>query len=1097
MKPYLIVCVFLCLLTSVPAHAQGTRLLRHPTVSRDQIAFEYAGDLWLVSRSGGQARRITATPGLEIEPQFSPDGTQIAFTATVAGNTDVYVVPTSGGNPKRLTYHPGSDRVRGWTPDGRRIVFASARTSAPQQAYVKLWTIGIDGAGLPEQVPMPRAFSAAYSPDGRRIAYEEFQTAFIPDWYEASMWRHYRGGRTHPISVMNLADHSVEKLPWTNSNDTEPMWIGNTIYFVSDRNHTANLFAYRTDTKQLTQLTRHDDFDIMTASAGPDAVVYEQAGYIHLLDAKSGKSTRLNIEATGDLPWTRPQFKKVANMIRNYTLSATGVRAAFEARGEIFTVPTEKGDYRNLTQSPGAHDRSPVWSPDGAQLAWLSDASGEYKLQIGDPLGVTPGRSIDLPTTAFYSAPAWSPDGKQLLLQDNHKSLWSIEIAGGKATKIDVDSYPDPVRQFEATWSPDSRWIAYSKNLPSRLRAIFVYSLADQKSYQLTDGLADATSPAFDLNGKYLYFLASTNYGPSTGWLEMSSLDRPVRRAIYLAVLSATEPSPLLPETGDEPPPKPATPPTPPPTPPPAPAPVNVRIDVSGINQRIITVNVPPGEYANLSAGAAGSFYYTQPVPGGGPTALRLQRYTVRERTAAPFLEGVRAYTLSGDKKKLLYQASAGGGANWGVVSTERPGVKVGDGPINVASLEMRVEPRAEWQQIFRETWRIQRDYFYDEKMHGANWQAIYEKYQPLVEFVGHRADLGYLIASVGGELTVGHSYLTGAGDVPSEDPVNVGLLGADYEIDNGYYRIKRIYTGENWNPELRAPLSAPGVQVSDGDYIVEVNGRSLTSSSNIYREFEGTAGRQTLIRVNKTPSREGSRLITVIPVPSEDGLRTRAWVEDNRRTVDKLSGGRLAYVWLPNTGTPGYVSFTRYFYSQQNKEGAVIDERYNQGGMVADYIINELDRKLMGYFALRDGETSTSPIAGLYGPKVMLINESAGSGGDALPFMFRQRKIGPLVGTRTWGGLVGTLGFPPTLDGGGITAPNLAFYNLRGEWDVENIGVAPDIEVAYSAAEVLKGSDPQLERAVQEAMKLLQQNPVKRVPRPAPIDRVSKTSGR
>jgi len=1094
MKPCLVLCALLCLLTSIPAYSQGTRLLRHPTVSRDQIAFEYAGDLWLVARSGGQARRITSTQGLEIEPHFSPDGTQIAFTATVAGNTDVYVVPAGGGNPKRLTYHPGNDRVRGWTPDGRRVVFASARISAPQQAYTKLWTIGLDG-GLPEQIPMPRAFSAAYSPDGRRIAYEEFQTAFIPDWYEASMWRHYRGGRTHPISVMNLADHSVEKLPWNNSNDAEPMWIGNTIYFLSDRNHTANLFAYRTDTKQVTQLTQHDDFDIMTASAGADAIVYEQAGYLHLVDAKSGKSTRLNIEVTGDLPWTRPQFKKVASMIRNYTLSPTGVRAAFEARGEIFTVPTEKGDYRNLTQSAGAHDRSPVWSPDGAQLAWLSDASGEYQLMIGDPIGVTAARAVALPNTGFYSAPAWSPDGKQILVQDNHRNLWTIEVASGKATKIDVDSYPDPGRQFDATWSPDSRWVAYSKNLPSRLRAIFVYSLADQKAHQVTDGLADSISPAFDLNGKYLYFLASTNYGPSTGWLEMSSLERPVRRAIYLAVLNANEPSPLLPETGDEPPPKPTTPPAAPPTPPPAPAPVTVRIDVNGISQRVIAVNVPAGEYANLQAGAAGSFYYTEPLPGGGPTALRLQRYQVRERTAAPFLEGVRAYTLSGDKKKLLYQASAGGGANWGVVSTERPGVKVGDGPINLASLEMRVDPRAEWEQIFRETWRVQREYFYDAKMHGANWQAVYDKYRPLIEHVGHRADLGYVIAQVGGELAVGHSYLTGAGDVPAEDPVTVGLLGADYAVENGQYRIKRIYSGENWNPELRAPLSAPGVKVSEGDYLLEVNGRPLTSSTNIYSLFEGTANRQTLIRVNSTPSREGARLLTVVPVANEDGLRTRAWVEDNRRKVDKLSGGRLAYVWLPNTATPGYVSFTRYFYSQQDKEGAVIDERYNQGGMVADYIINELDRKLLGYFALRDGEPSTSPIAGIYGPKVMLINESAGSGGDAMPFYFRLRKIGPLIGTRTWGALVGTLGFPPTIDGGGITAPNLAFYNMKGEWDVENIGVAPDIEVECSAPEVLKGRDPQLERAVQEALKLLEQNPVRRVPRPAPIDRTSKPS--
>jgi len=1067
-------------------------------VSRDSIAFEYAGDLWIVGRSGGQARRLTSTPGAEIDPYFSPDGSQIAFTSTVAGNTDVYVVPAAGGNPRRLTYHPGVDRARGWTTDGQRVIFASGRTSAPQQAYFRLWTVGLDG-GLPDALPMPRAFSGAYSPDGRRIAYEEITTAFIPAWYEASMWRHYRGGRTHPVQVMNLNDNSVEKLPWNNSNDTLPMWIGNTIYFVSDQNYTANVFAYRADTKQVSQLTHHDDFDVMTASAGPDAIVYEQAGYIYLLDAKSGKSQKVNIEVTGDFPWARPQFKKVVSMIRSSTLSPTGVRAAFEARGEIFSVPTEKGDYRNLTQSPGAHDRSPAWSPDGAQLAWLSDASGEYQLMVGDPLGLTAPRTIALPSTAFFSAPAWSPDGKNILLQDNHRNLWMIEVAGGKANKIDTDNYPDPGRSFDAIWAPDSKWVAYSKNLPSRLRAIFIYSLTDSKSHQITDGLADSISPAFDAGGKYLYFMASTNFGPSTGWLEMSSIDRPVRRAIYLAVLGASEPSPLLPETGDEPP-KPPTPPegappqtqTSPPTA--APRTLNVRIDFDQIGQRIISVNIPPGDYSNLVGGASGSFFYTEPISTTPGAALRLQRYQLRERTAAPFLEGIRSYSLSADKKKLLYQNAAGGGTSWGVVPTDRPApVRVGDGPLNLAQLEMQVDPRAEWEQIYRETWRIQREYFYDAKFHGADWQAIYEKYRPLLAHVAHRTDLSYLIATIGGELTVGHSYLQGTGDLPGEDPVSVGLLGADFALENGRYRIKRIYTGENWNPELRAPLSAPGIQVAEGDYLLEVNGRPLTPPTNIYSMFEGSANRQTLIRVNKTPSMEGSRVVTVIPVASEDGLRTRAWIEDNRRTVDKLSNGRLAYVWLPNTGGPGYTYFTRYYYAQQDKEGAIIDERYNQGGQVADYIVNELDRKLMGYFAQRDGEPATSPIAGIYGPKVMIINESAGSGGDALPYMFHLRKIGPLVGTRTWGGLVGTLGFPSTIDGGGITAPNLAFYDLSGKWAVENEGIAPDIEVEYTPAAVIKGTDPQLERAVQEGMRLLEQNPVRRVPRPAPIDRVSK----
>jgi tricorn protease len=1078
------------------ATAQETRLLRHPTVSRELVAFAYAGDLWVVPRSGGQARRLTATPGVEIDPYFSPDGSQVAFSSTTAGNTDVYLVPTVGGDPKRLTYHPSADRVRGWTPDGRRVVFASARTSAPQQAYFRLWTIGLDG-GLPDELPMPRAFSGAFSPDGRRIAHEEFSTAFIPAWHEASQCRHYRGGRTHPIREMTLADHSVEKLPWTNSNDSNPMWLGDTVYFLSDRNHTVNLFAYNASSKQLTQLTRHEDFDIMTAGAGAGAIVYEQAGYIHLLDTKTGQTRQLVIEVNGDLPWARPQFKKVSSMIRSALLSPTGARAVFEARGEIFTVPAEKGDFRNLTQSSDTHDRSPVWSPDGTQLAWLSDAGGEYQLMLGEPTGVVKPRTIALPSKAFFSSPAWSPNGTKIVLEDNHLNLWTVDVASGQSAKIDTDSYADPGRQFDAIWSPDSRWIAYSKSLISHLRAIFIYSLAEKKSYQVTDGLADAVTPAFDSGGKYLYFLASTDYGPRTGWLEMSSLDRPVRRSIYLTVLSATEPSPLLPETSDEPPPPPKEEPreqTPPQPKPPAPKTVNVHIDVEKIGQRILSLNVPPGDYTRLMAGAPGTIFYTEPIiTTGGPPSLRLQRYELKERKAASFLENIRSYTLSGDKKKLLYQASGGpSGGAWGIIPTERPG-KIGEGAINVAQIEMHVNPRAEWKQIYRETWRIQREYFYDAKMHGADWQAIYEKYLPLLAHVGHRADLGYLIATVGGELAVGHSYLVGEGDQPGEERVSVGLLGADLTQENGRYRIKRIYTGENWNPELRAPLSAPGIQVAEGDYLLEVNGRPLVPPTSPYSLFEGTAGRQTLIRVNSSPSLEGSRIVTVVPVASEDTLRTRAWIEGNRRLVDQLSKGRLAYVWLPNTGGPGYTSFTRYYYAQQNRAGAVIDERYNQGGMVADYIVNELDRRVMGYFAMRDGEPSTSPIAGIYGPKVMVINESAGSGGDALPYYFRLRNLGPLVGTRTWGGLVGTLAIPPTIDGGGITAPSLAFYDLTGKWAVENEGVAPDIEVEYTPAEVIKGRDPQLERAVQEALRLLEQNPMRRVPRPAPINRVSK----
>ena len=1082
----LFLAILIAALAAPQSGAQGTRLLRHPAVSKDAVAFAYGGDLWVTSRNGGDARRLTSTADVETDPHFSPDGSLIAFTATVGGNADVYVVPTAGGDPRRLTWHPGLDFVRGWSPDGKRVLFASDRISVPQQSFMRLFSVPVDG-GLPEPLPLPRAWSGAYAPDGRSLAYEEVSKEFIPGWYEISQWRRYRGGRTHPISVINLADRSVQKLPWTDSNDHDPMWVGNTIYFISDRDQVSNLYAYRTDTKTLRKLTNFTDVDVMNATAGPDAIVFEQAGAIHLYDIASGQARQLTVNVRGDMPWARAQVRSVASTIRASALSPTGVRAAFEARGEIFTVPAEKGDARNLTHSPGVHDRNPAWSPDGTQLAWLSDASGEYQLMIGDQLGLSAPRVISLPTSAYFSGVVWSPDGKHLAFTDNHLGLWTMDVATGRAVRADADTYADPGREMSPVWSPDSRWLAYSRSVDNHLRVVMLYSLADGKAHQVTDGMSDAVSPSFDASGKYLYFLASTDIGPRTGWLEMSSLDRPVRRAIYLAVLRASEPSPLLPEAGDE------------PVVAAAPASrtkadtatVMVGVDLADIGQRIIALGVPAGDYAELAAGAAGTVFYLEAGAGAGAQP-RLHKYDLKTRATTPFLEGVRTYKLSDDRKKLLYSTGAGVAARWGIVATSGP-AKAGDGALNLAQLQTQVDPRAEWADIFRETWRIQREYFYDTKMHGNDWEDVYKRYAALLPHVSHRDDLGYLVAMTGGELTVGHSYLTGTGDNGASAPVNVGLLGADLAVENGRYRISRIYTGENWNPELRAPLSAPGIDVRQGDYLLEVNGRALAPPTNPYSVFEGTAGRQVSIRVGSAPSGEGSRLVTVVPVPSEDGLRTRAWIEHNRRVVDSLSRGRLAYVWLPNTGGLGYASFTRYFFAQQDKPGAIIDERYNHGGMVADYIVNELDRKVMGWFAQRDGKVVTSPAAGIFGPKVMLINESAGSGGDALPYYFHKRNIGTMVGTRTWGGLVGTLGVPETIDGAGITAPTLAFYDTKGRWAVENEGVAPDIAVDYTPAEVLAGHDPQLERAVQVAIEQLEKFPVPRVPRPAPIDRVRK----
>jgi len=521
-------------------------------------------------------------------------------------------------------------------------------------------------------------------------------------------------------------------------------------------------------------------------------------------------------------------------------------------------------------------------------------------------------------------------------------------------------------------------------------------------------------------------------------------------------------------------------------------------------------LNIPAAEYRNLSAGPAGSFFYLAPGTagaggrGGAGGGARLMRYQLRDRSAQPFLEGVSAYIVSGDKRRVLYSEAGGGGggrgagrggaanARWAIVPTDRP-IRPGEGTLDVSRLETWVEPKQEWADIFRETWRIEREYFYDAEMHGADWNAVYAKYQPMLQYVGHRSDLGYLIAMVGGELDVGHSYLSGPGDQPSEDPIDVGLLGADFAVENGHYRIKHIYSGENWNPELQAPLSAPGIQVAEGDYLLDVNGRPIAPPTNLYAAFQGTTGRQTVIRVGPSPMGEGSHLVTVMPIANETGLRARAWIEDNRRAVDSLSGGKLAYVWLPNTAAAGYQYFNRYYFAQQDKQGAIIDERYNGGGQIADYIVNELGRKPDGYFARRTGKTYLSPGTGIYGPKVMLINESAGSGGDALPYMFHLRKLGTLVGTKTWGGLVGTLGIPTTLDGGGITAPSLAFYDLQGRWAVENEGIAPDVEVEYTPSEVLRGHDPQLERAVKVALSQLDKEALQRVARPAPSNKLKK----
>jgi len=1063
--------------------AEEARLLRQPTVSEGRVAFVYANDIWVVPRSGGDARRITTHLGSESGPVFSPDGRYIAFSGQYDGNTDVFVVPAEGGEPRRLTYHPGSDLVRGWTPDGSKVVFACSRDSVPV-GFPRLWTVSLKG-GMPDALPMPMANKGVYSPDGKRMAYVCLAEAF-------AAWRHYRGGRTTAVWLLDMDDFDLEKVPRDNSNDTDPMWIGDTVYFLSDRNHTMNLFAYDTGSKRVEQLTFHDDYDIKSARAGDGVIVYEQAGYVHLYDPASAKSTRIDVDIRGDLPGRRVHMARVSNWIKSASLSPTGKRAVIEARGEVFTVPAEKGDPRNLTRSSGINDRYPVWSPDAARIAWFSDKGGEYGLMIVDQKGLEPARRIELKNPSFYYSPVWSPDSQKVLFADKRLNLWYVDVETEKVVKIDRDTYDHPMRSLDHVWGPDSQWVAYSKRLDNHLHAVFAYSLEEGKSYQLTDGLTDALSPAFDKSAKYLYFLASTNYALNTGWLDMTSYERPFTYGVYLIVLNADDPSPLLPESDEEevkkedegedvgekdkkqneakeedkeP---------------------KVKIDMKGLDQRILALDIPLRRYSQLQSVEANIFFYTESIP--NQPGYTLHRYDLKEKETKPFMTGIFGYSLSADGKKLLYRAP---GDAMGIVDAKgKP--KVGDGRLDTNQLQARVDPLAEWRQIYREAWRINRDFLYDAEMHGADWDAMYTKYLPLLKHVAHRSDLSYLLMNLIGELTIGHSG-AGGGDMPSANRVPGGLLGADYEVDGEYYRIKKIYIGENWNPGLRAPLTAPGLKVAEGDYILEVNGVPLKPPMNLYGAFEGTADRQTALRINDKPSLEGSQIVTVVPVASEGRLRMREWIEGNRRKVDKMSDGRLAYVYLPNTSGAGYTNFNRYYFAQQQKQGAIIDERFNGGGSAADYFVDLMARPLMNYWATRDGKEFTTPTAQIFGPKVMIINEWAGSGGDALPYYFRFRKIGPLVGKRTWGGLVGHHGGCDLIDNGRITSPNLAFYDIDGNWDVENVGVAPDIEVEQTPALVIQGHDPQLERAVEEALRLLEQNPVKRTPRPSPIDRTTK----
>ncbi len=1061
-----------------------TRLLAQPAISHSHIAFIYANDLWVANRDGSYPRRLTVDEGVESRPYFSPDGKLIAFSAEYDGNNDVYVVPVEGGTPTRLTWHPGRDLCNGFTVDGKKVLFLSQR-SVHTNRYLQLFTIPV-GGGFPSRLEIPNAYHACYSPDGKRMAYTPLSDAF-------TQWKNYRGGRISTLWLFSFEDHSVEVIPKPagGCNDVHPMWIGEKVYFLSDRNGEFNLFSYDTSSKQVEQLTQHRNFPILSASSHGPAIIYEQAGTLHTYDTGSRESAKLTVGIAADLLELRPRFVKGGKYIRSAHISPSGARAVFDYRGDIMTVPADKGDPRNLTQTPGAHEKFPAWSPDGKSIACFSDASGEYELHILPQDGKGAARVIHIKGTGFYGFPRWSPDSKLICYVDNGRNLYLLDVASGVSRKIDSDELygPGDLRNIFGDWSSDSKWVAYTRVTGTYFQQVFLYSVEQQKSFAVTDGLSDAGEPVFDRGGKYLYFFASTDAGPVINWFDQSSADMEMTRNIYLATLQKDTLSPFArqsdeekgksgesetdgagqddqrsvkskkekagkKEGGTE-------------------EVKTLTIDLDGILNRIIDIPVDAASLSGLGCAKENEILYIR--DDNGKRTMRKYDLTERKDEEVAELDG---YVLSADGKKMLYRK----GDQFGIsdAGAKPPADK---GIIKGESLEIKIDPLAEWPQIFNEAWRINRDYFYDPGMHGADWPAMKEKYAQFLPDLACRADLNRVIGWMCSELSVGHHRGGGGDDLIDSEHVGGGLLGADFSVEANRYRIDKVYEGLNWNPKLRSPLTEPGLNVKAGEFLLAVNGVDLKATRNLYRPFENTAGKIVELTVGPNADGTGSRVIRVVPVDDEGALRNRDWVEGNLKRVHEATNGQVAYVYVPNTAELGHDYFKRYFFPQADKKAIIIDERYNGGGLLADYYIDILMRPYQANWNMRYGKDLKTPNASIQGPKVMIIDETAGSGGDMLPWMFRKFEVGTLVGKRTWGGLVGVLGFPELLDGGGITAPNLAIWTEDGGFVVENVGVPPDVEVEQEPALVIDGHDPQLEKAIEIALEQLEAHP-----RPDPV---------
>lgn len=1059
-----------------------TLMLADPAISADRIAFTYAGDIWTAARDGSSPRRITSHPGTEMTPAFSPDGSMIAFTATYEGNADVYVVPAEGGVPQRLTWHPGADLVRGWSADGDSVAFSSSRERNHGRS-AQLFHVSVEG-GMPEKQMLARYFQGDWHTDGENLAYIDFGPAYNGLFGGSSGWGGYRGGTTPTIKILNVDDSELTTIPGERVNDLYPMFHSDNVVFLSDRgeNKRLNVHLYDAASGEITQLTNETDWDIVAADLHGDTVLFEAGGRLKSLDLSSGSVETLSITLAADLPQRQPGFKSARGNINSVSLSTTGKRAIVTARGDIFTIPTDEGSERNLTPESGDRAYSGMWAPDGERIAYIHDDGETQSLVLRDQAydGETESPSLSDgmefirslingdPTEeqifelgdGFYNLMTFTPDGDKLIFSDDELRLRMIDLDSGNITTLATHARR---AGHSVSVSSDGRWLAAAVEADNFMQDLVLIDLESNGNRRVvvSDGMADIGDPAFSPDGKYLYFAASTNSGPTQVGLDLSTQERSYRAGLYVAVLSDDGLSPIASGKGDE-----------------AGEGDDEEesssdndasdIDANDLVERIIGLPVAEDAYYGLQVAANGDLLYLKAEQPGGsvnppgtPFAANfaLMRWSASDKSASEVSRGITGFTLSGDGKQML-ALKPGGQMLFGSSS----GSKLE--PLDTSGLSVMVDPQAEWQQIFNDVVRMEAKYFYDPNMHGLDWDGVAEKYSELLPHVGRREDLNTLLVQMIAEMQVGHNRV-GGGDVYRGNNVGVGLLGADLSEDDGAVRIDRIYNGELWNPFIEAPLAQPGLDISEGDYILTVNGMPIGENDNIFRHLQGTVGMQIALGVADSPSGDGLRSVTVEPVGGEGGMRLWSWVEDNRRKVEEETDGRVGYVYLPNTAGAGFTFFNRMFFPQTNKEALIIDERSNGGGQAANYITDVLGRSYLSGWQDRHGGGFNTPGGAHYGPKVMLIDQDAGSGGDFLPYAFRLEELGTLMGTRTWGGLIGISTNPGLIDGGFLTVPYFRFYDANHEWTVENQGVAPDVEVKLNPIATNDGEDSQLSAAI------------------------------